>query len=697
MTFHVLVVSAAPGDIEALKNALEQARDGPFCTAAVGTMAAALAALARGHIDAVLADLYLPDSDGLATFHTLYAAAPDVPIMILVAEQAEPVGVEAVEGGAQGYLSKGYFSSSLVPQALRSIIVRKAIESSLYIERERSKEILEAIGEAVVSTDLNHNVIYLNAVAERMTGWSRDAAQGHPIADVARVVDSCREPTWGHFFDVISKEGRIHGATGLLLIHRDGHENPVDVSVATVHDRGGKMSGAVAVLHDTRAADAANVAKLAYFAQHDFLTHLPNRMLLGDRIGHEIALAKRNGTLVAVMFLDLDNFKHINDSLGHSIGDALLKKIAKLLTEHTRSSDTVCRQGGDEFIIVSPHDKSRESIAATAGYLLAQFTDAQQVAGHRLHITPSIGISVFPLDGGDAETLVKNADAAMYCAKKSGRNTFRFFDQSMNDSAVERQLVEAHLRHGLDNNEFLLHYQPKINLATRAITGAEALLRWNHPERGLMYPDQFIHIAEEAGIIGTIGRWALARACGQVRAWQDLGLDVGTVAVNVSASEFRSAAFVDGVRAALAASELRPGTLELELTEGVLMDDVESSAAALASLKAMGVTLTVDDFGTGYSSLSYLSQFPIDVLKIDQSFMHDLRPGVGNANIISAVIVLGHSLQLKVIAEGVEAQQQFEFLRTQQCDEGQGFYFGAALPAEQFTAILRDTGRQHAR
>lgn len=688
ITYHVLVLSRSANDIEALRKALEQARDGPFAVVSAPTLADALTQIATAQVDAILCDLQLPDSAGLATFDTLYRAASDTPILILVSEDEEPTGIDAVQRGAQGFLSKGHFSNSLVPQALRNIIHRKAIESALYIERERGREILEAIGEAVVSTDLNHNVIYMNVVAERMTGWARDSAQGRPFAQVAHVIDDRRRPAWHRFLTAIREDKRIYGVSGMRLLHLDGRETPVDVSIATVHDRSGKMSGAVAVLHDTREAEAANFAKMAYLAQHDFLTGLPNRMLLNDRIGHEIALAKRHGTLLAVLFLDLDNFKHINDSLGHSIGDLLLQKVADVLKTHTRGSDTVSRQGGDEFIIVSAHDKNIESIAVTAEKLLAELERPQTIAGHALHIGGSMGVSVYPQDGADAETLVKHADAALYHAKNNGRHTYQFFDQKMNERAVERQIIEANLRHALDHDELMLHYQPRINLQTGAITGAEALLRWRHPQRGMMLPDQFIDIAEDSGLIGLIGKWVLGNVCRQARAWQDAGLGIGTIAMNISASEFRGDGFLAGVRAALEDSRFSAANLEFELTESVLMRDAESSNTTLTELKKLGISLVVDDFGTGYSSLSYLSQFPIDILKIDQSFVRNVAPGSGNAKIISAVIGMGHSLNLRVVAEGIETPDQCAFLRAQDCDEGQGFFLGAPQPAPQFSMLL---------
>jgi diguanylate cyclase (GGDEF)-like protein/PAS domain S-box-containing protein len=694
----VLVITAEAADASSLVQVLASARDGPFDIACVSTLAQGLTRLREDHIDIVLVDLFLPDSQGTATFDSLFRAAPDMPVMTLASYEDEPAAIEAVQRGAQGYLIKGHFHHGLVPQALRNIIHRRAVEAALFLEKERGRVILESIGEAVLSTDLAGNVIFLNAVAERMTGWSKERAHGRPFTEIAAIVDATTgEAVWDHLQAAIRENKPVRSAAGMLLVRRDSHRTAIEMSVAPVHERSGQLSGAVVVLHDASAAQAATFTKMTYLAQHDFLTDLPNRLLLNDRINHAITLAARHGTPVAVLFLDLDNFKHVNDSLGHAIGDQLLQSVAKRLTACIRTSDTVSRQGGDEFIIVTAHEQHAEGVEGVEGVSLAaekvraEIALSHHVSGHQLHVTTSIGISVYPQDGKDADTLVKHADAAMYHAKKRGRDNYQFFNGEMNQRAVERQAIEADLRHALERKQFVLHYQPKVNLKTGAITGSEALLRWRHPKRGLILPDHFVPIAEDCGLIGSIGHWVLHQACLQAKQWADAGLQAGSMAVNVSASEFRTQGFLEGVRTVLHDARIDAHKLELELTESVLMRNAESSRTMLRALKELGVKLVVDDFGTGYSSLSYLKQFPIDVLKIDQSFVRDVVPASDNGIIVTAVIGMGRNLRLRVVAEGVETRAQWKFLRSLQCDEGQGFYFSPPLEAQQFSRLL-ETG-----
>ena len=428
--------------------------------------------------------------------------------------------------------------------------------------------------------------------------------------------------------------------------------------------------------------------QMDHLAHHDVLTDLPNRILLQDRLGQAIELARRQGRKLAVMFMDLDRFKHINDSLGHTIGDQLLQSVAQRLVACVRHSDTVSRQGGDEFVLLLSYIEHSEDAVHSAQKILAAIALSHRIDQHDLHISASIGISIFPDDGQDAETLIKSADTAMYSAKENGRNNYKFFEQNMNDFAVQRQSIEAGLRRALARQEFVLHYQPKINFHSGAIVGVEALIRWQHPELGLLPPAKFISIAEDCGLILPIGRWVLLEACRQTKAWQTAGLAPITVAVNTSALELHAKDFLENVRATLDDTGLAPRYLELELTESVLMRDAESTGVLLHALTDLGVKLAVDDFGTGYSSLSYLRRFPIDTLKIDQSFVNQITSNPDDAAIVSAVISMGKSLKQRVIAEGVETAEQYDFLLIQNCDEGQGFYFSKAVNAEAFAELL---------
>jgi diguanylate cyclase (GGDEF)-like protein len=447
------------------------------------------------------------------------------------------------------------------------------------------------------------------------------------------------------------------------------------------------VTGAVIVFHDVGESRAMTL-RMSHLAQHDVLTNLPNRMLFNDRLTHAIMLARRHGTPLAVLFVDLDHFKHINDSLGHAIGDELLQTVARRLTSCVRESDTVSRQGGDEFVVLLSEIGHAEDAAIIAELMRAALLAPYPIADHDLHLSVSIGISIYPDDGADADTLLKNADSAMYHAKDSGRNNYQFFRQQMNVRAVERQFIEAGLRQALDRDEFVLFYQPRVTMETGAIIGAEALIRWRHPDRGLLLPAVFIAIAEESGLIQPIGQWVLRNACRQARAWIDAGLKLDRMAVNMSAVEFRNRGCFEAVCAVLEETRLDPHCLELELTETALVRNIGATSAVLLAFGDMGIRIAVDDFGTGYSSLSRLRRFPIDTLKIDRSFVQNAVADSGDAAIVGAVIAMGLGLKLRVVAEGVETNEQRELLQARGCVEGQGYYFSPPLPADAFASLL---------
>ena len=430
--------------------------------------------------------------------------------------------------------------------------------------------------------------------------------------------------------------------------------------------------------------------EISHSAHHDSLTGLPNRVLFNDRVSQAVALAGRHGNKVAVLFLDLDGFKYVNDSLGHPIGDKLLRSVAKRLLECVGDSDTVSRQGGDEFLVLLSDIHQLEDAAITARRMLEVVAKAHAIDLHDLHVTTSVGVSVYPDDGLDAEALIKNADIAMYQAKEKGRQGYQFFKPEMNLRAVERQSIEEGLRRALERRELAIHYQPKIDLRTGAISGAEALLRWNHPIRGTVSPAQFIPIAEECGLILPIGAWVLRQACEQAQTWTNAGLPATTIAVNVSAMEFLDEGFLASVFRTLDETGLDPRFLELELTESVLMKHADVAASVLRAVRERGVRVALDDFGTGYSSLSYLRKFPLDTLKIDQSFVRQISDLGDDSAIVTAVIGLANTLNLRVVAEGVETSRQLSFLQDCHCDEAQGYYFSKPVPPERFAQLLAD-------
>jgi diguanylate cyclase (GGDEF)-like protein/PAS domain S-box-containing protein len=583
---------------------------------------------------------------------------------------------------------KGQIDGRGLIRALRYAVERKASEEALFVEKERAQVTLNSIGDAVVCTDIAGNITFLNVVAEKMTGWPVEEAAGHPMAEVLQITDATSsETTPNPMALAVVRNLTMNLPPNCTLIRRDGFKIPIEDSVAPIHDRQGQATGAVIVFRDVSVARAM-AEQLAHSAEHDFLTGLPNRMLLNDRVTQAITLAPRHKKKVVVLFLDLDGFKHINDSLGHPIGDKLLQSIGKRLVDCVRGSDTVSRQGGDEFVVLLSEVAQPEDAAISAVRLLQAVAEAHSIDKHDLHVSASIGMSVYPDDGLDAETLIKNADTAMYQAKENGRQSYQFFKPSMNIRAVERQSIEESLRRAMERQEFTLNYQPTIDLRTGEITGAEALLRWTHPVRGPVPPAQFIPVAEDCGLILPIGKWVLREACKQARAWQDAGLTLSTIAVNISAMEFRDDKFLDGVFAVLNDTGLDPKTLELELTESVLMKRAEATESILKTLRAKGVQVAVDDFGTGYSSLSYLRRLPIDALKIDQSFVRQITIAPDETTIVTAVISMGRSLKLRVVAEGVETQQQLAFLQEHECDEAQGYYFSRPVLPQQFAKLL---------
>ena len=433
--------------------------------------------------------------------------------------------------------------------------------------------------------------------------------------------------------------------------------------------------------------------KLAHQASHDSLTGLPNRALLSDRLALAVAVAHRHQSSFALLYLDVDRFKHINDSLGHSIGDRLLQAIAARLTGCIRASDTVSRQGGDEFVIMLIDIGGTMEASVCAEKICQTVRLPYVLDAHELHVSASIGIAICPQDGIEADVLLRNADSAMYEAKGQGRNNYQFYRKELNESAFARQTLEAALRYAIDRNQLELHYQPIMDLQSGGVSAVETLLRWRHPSQGLLTPGQFMAVAEESGLIVPIGQWVLRNVCLQAREWQMAGMVPLRYAVNVSAVELRSKDFVCGVAKLIGDTSIEPSVLELELTEAFLMQDSKSTALVLNALKDLRVHLALDDFGTGYSSLSHMRRFPIDTLKIDRSFVKGLTTDAADASVVSAVINMGKSLQMLVVAEGVETRDQLSFLQAQHCNEAQGYLFSPPVTADEFALVVK---RSHA-
>jgi diguanylate cyclase (GGDEF)-like protein/PAS domain S-box-containing protein len=644
----------------------------------------------KGHrVDIVLLDLSLSDPEGLEAIRRVRAAAPHVSIVLLSSLDDEPKAMQAIREGAQDYLIKGQIEPNTLMQALGNAVMRSANKEILTDEKDRAQSTLECIADAVICTDMSGNISFLNPVAGNMMGWPIKDAVGRRLTEILRIVDATtRQP----ILDPMRKAA-TENRTGKLplnsvLIQRDGREVFIEDSVAPIHDLEGSVTGAVIVFRDVSAARAQS-EQLTHLVEHDFLTGLPNRSLFCDRVGQAISLARRHRGQAAVLFLDLDGFKQINDSLGHAAGDKLLQSVAKRLLACVRDPDTVSRYGGDEFAVLLQDVNRPQDAAATTRRILRALGEAHSIDGQEVHVTASIGMSVYPDDGFDAETLIRNADTAMYRAKKNGCQSCEFYSSELDVCTFESQFTREELQRALERNELTLHYQPKVNLKTGAITGAEALSRWNHPTRGTVLPGHFIPIAEETGLILPIGAWVFHEACSQARTWADAGMPAKTMAVNVSEVQFQREDFLGGLFAALNKTGLDPSILELDVNESVLMRRPERSAIVLKALRDKGVHVTADNFGTGNSSLSSMQKLPVDALKIDRSILRKIATVPGGTAAAEAFIDMGRGLRLRVIAQGVETAEDLEFLWAHDCDEAQGNFFGPPVPPAQLAKLFR--------
>jgi len=472
------------------------------------------------------------------------------------------------------------------------------------------------------------------------------------------------------------------------VVDDNGEERWFCINGQPIFDEIGSFTGYRGTGSDITARKVTE-QRVHHVAQHDVLTGLPNRSLLQDRLGQAVAYATRSGHPVWVMLIDLDRFKFVNDSMGHKAGDVLLMTVAARLRSSLRDTDTVARLSGDEFVVILSEHSDQPLTPDIVQRVMDSVAQPVILGTKEFFVTCSIGVAAFPSDGTPAENLIEHADIAMYRAKKLGRNNFQFYTPAMNEESLERVRIESALRNALERNEFVLHYQPQVDLQTGRIVGMEALIRWKHPELGMVPPSRFVGIAEDTGLIVPIGAWVMRTACAQNKAWQDAGLGKLRVAVNLSARQFSAADLLPGIEAVLIDTGLDPSCLELELTESLFMSDVTPAVELLHRMKSLGVNLSIDDFGTGYSSFSYLSRFPIDVLKIDRSFVNDITQDANDAAIVASIIALAHNLRLSVIAEGVETAEQLDYLRHQGCDEMQGYYFSKPLPAHEFEQLLR--------
>lgn len=569
--------------------------------------------------------------------------------------------------------------------SFRDITARKKAEESLRLQ-ERA---IQASAHGVIITDgsPNYNIIYVNPAFEKITGYSADEVKGknckflqgddHLQPELNKIRIALREDT--------------EGEAVLRNYRKDGTLFWNELHVAPVPDPQGKVTHYVGIMIDVTQRKAME-DQLLHQATHDMLTNLPNRVLLNDRIQQSMLAARRSHTLTAVLFLDLDRFKIVNDSLGHEIGDKLIKEIGERLRTVTRETDTLARMGGDEFILIIPYLRTHEAIVPIAKKILSAIAKTVVIQRHHLNITASIGISFYPDDGDNATTLIKNADLAMYRAKDMGRNNMQFYTGELSQKITRRLALESDLHHAVEQKDFVLYYQPLIELKNGRVAGAEALLRWNHPKLGIIPPLEFISVAEETGLIIPLGEWIFKTACQECQVWHQLGYPL-TVSVNLSGKQFNHSNLAEHIENVLNETKLDPRYLEIELTETILLENIKKVTTILEKLKKMHIRLAIDDFGTGYSSLSYLKKLTVDTLKIDISFIRGLPDDENDCALTLAIIALAKQLRLHTVGEGVENDQQVAFLRDNNCDYGQGFFFGRPMPSVQFKEFLEKSSK----
>lgn len=560
----------------------------------------------------------------------------------------------------------------------------------LFREKKQAQVILGSIGDGVIATDVSGRVEYMNPVAETLTGYPLPQARGRHLRDIFPVTNEDQGHDLTTIVDHCLKEKRIItlGENG-FMVNRMAQKHAVRTSAGPIHSESGKAQGVVLGITDV--SDSQRMMKqMAYQATHDMLTGLPNRSLLYDRLEQIIARDEQKGSNAAVFFIDLDQFKKINDQIGHSGGDQLLKQVGQRFQACCRPEDTLAHLGSDKFVIALEQIQHADAAAEFAADLLLVLEPHFFVAGQNVYVTCSIGISLYPEDGISVEELLKNSDTAMYRAKECGRNLYRFFTSKMNERIKERLDIEMKLRQALGKGELEIYYQPQIRSKDGSIVGAESLLRWSSDELGRIAPARFIPVAEDCGLILPIGEWVIKNVCRQAKIWQDAGLPPLRVAVNLSSKQFLYGDIYNMVNRSLQDTGLNPACLELEITESLIMEDIKQSTQLLKELKQLGIRVSIDDFGTGYSSLSYLKHFPIDQLKIDKSFVCDIADKPGDEAITQAIITMAHGLGLGVIAEGVEHQEQLSILQKQGCDEIQGYFFSLPLPVDQMTKLLQE-------
>ena len=696
----ILVVEDEPRYLESTRLLLRHY--GHTVTTAVNA-AQARTRLSDESYDLVMLDLHLPDATGLDILADMAPQLEQSMVIVVSGDTSIDSAIQALKAGAYDFLRKPYEPEELV-KSLRNAARELALKQEngvIQARLERSEQwhrfLVNNSPDIIYTLDAEGRFSYLNDCVEGITGYSKAELLGQPWETL--VLEAEREPARWRMNERRTGE-RATRNYELLLQKRlpaDASELAhsqvvVELSASGMYqeaaDGSRRFVGTYGVARDISERKKAE-ATITFQAYHDLLTGLPNRALFKDRLTQAIANARRHGLLLAVMFLDLDRFKSVNDTLGHLVGDELLQLTSQRLRHCLREGDTLARIGGDEFMLLLPHIRTRDNAAYIAEKILAALKAPFHLNSHELYISASIGIAVYPDDGVTHETLIKHADIAMYSAKDQGRNDYRFFDSGLNQHLTGRMAVESDLRRGLQRGEFEMHYQPKVDTMHGRIIGMEALIRWHHPQRGLVHPDEFIPIAEESGLIAPMSEWVLDTVCRQARAWRDQSLPPTALAVNLPARHIEHPDFVDQFVRVLRDHSLEGSGIGIEITESTLMRDMEGSVHKLRQLSDIGVEISIDDFGTGYSSLSYLKRLPVHCLKIDRSFVHDLHSQENGVPLVAGIVAMAKGLRLNLVAEGVETQAQLEFLRQIGCDAYQGYLFSQAVSAEEATRLLQ--------
>lgn len=640
-------------------------------------------ALAKGGFDLVITDYQIRWTDGLAVLRAVKKRWPHCPVIMFTATGSEEIAVAAMKADLDDYIIKSPDHIDRLVVAI-NVALNKALQQRALLEAElRYRGLFDGVPVGLYQTTPEGQILDANQALLQMLGY-----QDLDALRVQNVLNLCvhTEGLQRLQDKMLRQGGKTNGFVAQLRRH-DGDIIWAEVSSRVVSDAAGQVlyhEGAIQDITERRHAEA----RIHHLAHHDDLTGLPNRVMFKRHLEQAIVEAERRGRVLAVLLLDMDRFKTINDTLGHGVGDGLIQLVAERLRICMREVDSVSRLAGDEFAVIVPDLAHAEDAARVAQKILDSFAYSFRVGEHELFMSASIGIALFPLDGATPEALLKNVDTAMYHAKEQGRSVYQFYAAAMNAKAFERLALENALRHALERNEFLLHYQPQVDLESGNVIGMEALIRWRHPELGMVPPLQFISIAEDTGMIGPIGEWVLRTACLQNKEWQRQGLPPVRMAVNLSARQLRQSNFIYTVAQVLQETGLEPRYLELELTETMLMQNAETAITALNAMDAMGIDISIDDFGTGYSSLGYLKRLPINTLKIDRSFVSDIPADHDDAAIAMAIISMAHNLGIRVVAEGVETAEQRAFLVEHHCDAMQGYYFSRPLPADEAARLL---------